>query len=369
MSAPVPVAKLGAAHQALNAKADPVASKRLLESLYGREIPLPSGKVFKCPTAVEGLRIAERLIEKTTRYLIATRHKAIVIPMSGGADSTLMAALMRAAAARVHVEAEAHGRDLTPPKIIGVTLPIKLQDDADEYDDLGLAAARRYADEVVRVPLGELHTAVWDEMFDLSRKFESGRSLGEVIEQVGPQDAIKRWIVVRGSTAARLRMILCYGWASMLQGAQCSTDNLTEALTGFWTLCGDEGTFKVIQCLLKGLEQPQVMAALGIPYVYITKPPTDGLGVGEGDVAQLYGDLYTGEETYQDVDTVLLRYFDGMEHDPTGSWVVDPKHPEVEALEHPVVRWHIRTSFKRSPWCVSRTGAGLPPIPGLTYNA
>jgi len=360
--------------RALADKVDPRALQKLLGDLYGREIPLPSGKVFACPTEAQALTIADALVDKTVRYLLATRHKAIVIPMSGGADSTLMAAILRAAVARFPTFARDHQRDATPPLIVGVTLPIKLQDDANEYDDLGLAAARLYADEVVRIPLGNLHQQVIDDLFGANAylpKCESGSSLVDLVANGfgNNRDAMTQAVkVVKGSTAARLRMIFCYGWASLLQGAQCSTDNLTEALTGFWTLCGDEGTFKVIQCLLKGLEQPQVMAALGIPDIYILKPPTDGLGVGDGDVAQLYGALYTGGETYQDVDTVLLRYFDGMDYDPVGGWFVDPKHPEVEPLDHPVVRWHIRTHFKRSPWCVTRTGVGLPSIPGLTYN-
>jgi NH3-dependent NAD+ synthetase len=272
--------------------------------------------------------------------------KSALIPMSGGADSTLVACLLRKA------------RDKYAPwfKLIGVTLPRKLQADADIYNDLGLNAAREYCDEVATVELGKVADFIEDELFDGEKlKFESGRTFAEVRAELTPNRTERQMRIDRGNITARLRMIFSYGWASAFGGAQPSTDNLSELLMGFWTLCGDEGTFKLIQKILKGVEQPVIMKVLEIPAIYIVQKPTDGLGVSDGDVAQLYGELFTGAETYFDVDCVLIGHFMGQKFP-------DVLNPTIQGLNHPVIKQMLRTGFKRQPFVIERETLGLKPI-------
>ena len=291
------------------------------------------------------IRVVKSLLHETAAFMTANGMKSVLIPMSGGADSTLVACLLRTARDTV-------GLDY---KIIGVTLPRKLQADADHYNDLGLWAARFYCDEVATVELGETAAFVDDHLFNPGLKFESGRTFGELQDELSPNRTEKQKNIDRGNITARLRMIFSYGWASRFSGAQPSTDNLSELLMGFWTLCGDEGTFKLIQKILKGAEQPKIMHALGIPDIYIVQKPTDGLGVSDGDVAQLYGELYTGEETYFDVDCVMISFFGGVKFP-------DIKNPTVLGLNHPVIKQFFRTGFKRNPFVIERKTLGLKSI-------
>jgi nicotinamide-nucleotide amidase len=185
--------------------------------------------------------------------------------------------------------------------------------------------------------------------------FESGKTFGELAAELCPDYTDKQRKIDRGNTTARLRMIFSYGWATRFGGAQPSTDNLSELLMGFWTLCGDEGTFKLIQKILKGVEQPVIMKVLEIPAIYIVQKPTDGLGVSDGDVAQLYGELFTGVETYFDVDCVLIRHFMGQKFP-------DVLNPTIQGLNHPVIKQMLRTGFKRQPFVIERETLGLKPI-------
>lgn len=287
--------------------------------------------------------VTNKLVEETAAYMTQNGLKSVLIPMSGGADSTLVACLLRRARDQYRLAY----------KIIGVTLPRQLQADANHYNDLGLWASRFYCDEVTCVPLGKVADFIENELFDGNKLiFESGRSFADVQKELIPEPTEKQTRIDRGNITARLRMIFAYGWASRFGGAQPSTDNLSELLMGFWTLCGDEGTFKLIQKILKGVEQPMIMKALEIPPIYIVQKPTDGLGVSDGDVAQLYDELYTGKETYFDVDCVVIRHFASVKFP-------DLKNPTVFGMDHPVIKQFYRTGFKRQPFVIERETLGI----------
>jgi nicotinamide-nucleotide amidase len=238
-------------------------------------------------------------------------------------------------------------------KVIGFTLPCKLQDDAEELDDMGAWACELYAHDWATLNLGEAHAQLLEALDPANIQMKkSGDTLEALSERINPEYPDREYRVDRGNVAARLRMIFSYGIAKRLGGAQFTTDNLSEGLCGFWTLCGDEGTFKYIQNILKGLEQPMLMHAARIPSPFIVQKETDGLGIAEGDVAQLYGELYTGNENYVNVDVVLINML-------LGKQLPDPLNPSVSLEKHPVVKWHRRTEFKRNPFSLKREQIGL----------
>lgn len=337
----------------LKAKYDAVLQERL-ERLRGISIPLADGRVYRPPTQAQAGAIYVRIVQLAANHLKQVGFKSVVVPASGGADSTFMLKILRDASDFIT------NTGGTGPKIIGFTLPCHLQDEGEYLDDMGVWACELYADDYATVNVGLIHAALQDAYDPASITMASGKSLEALAEELNPNYPEREYRVDIGNYAARLRMVFAYGIAKRLGGAQCSTDNLSEGLEGFWTLCGDEGTFKYIQSMWKGLEQPILMYLAGVPSPFYMQLETDGLGVGDGDCAQLYGYLYSGNETYIDVDTVLINYLGGAEYP-------DPLNPKVKAADHPVCRWNMRTEFKRSPFSLGRSDLGLEKIPGLTF--
>ena len=343
---------------------NPKALNAYLDRIEATRITDHNGKVvYRPPNRDEAKLVVNWLVEEIVRYLEhdVPFFSSVTVLMSGGADSTLLACLLQRAAGELFSKT---GRRV---RIIGITIPCALEDSAKHYTDLGTLAARLYCDEVANINIGDLHAQVMDRLYRPDHfTFESGKTLVDLQTEMGidplryGDETQKSYRLSRGNVAARLRMIIGYGLGGILGGAQVSTDNLTEGLMGFWTLCGDEGTFKLAQGLLKGLEIPQVMHALDIPDIYIVQKPTDGLGVGDGDVAQLYGDLYTGKETYADVDEVIIRMF-------LGDDFPDKLNPTVNRIAHPIYRQYINTEFKRSPFSLGRYDIGLTPLRGVQF--
>ncbi len=334
-------------------KYDKVLSDRLLQIL-DIKITLADNTIYRPLSEDRAKVIYKKIVQSAADHLSNVGFKSVVVPASGGADSTFVLKILRDAADLLRNSKQSY------PLIIGFTLPCSLQDDSEHLNDMGIWACELYADDFASVNLGPVHNQVIQNLFESAITMNSGKTLAGLAEEINPNYATKEEKVDKGNVAARLRMLFSYGIAKRMGGAQCSTDNLSEGLTGFWTLCGDEGTFKYIQSIWKGIEQPMLMKVAGVPSPFICQVETDGLGISAGDCEQLYGHLYTGNETYIDVDTVLINFLSNKEYP-------DPLNPDVLGKDHPVVRRHLSTEFKRHPFTLTRSDLGLPSIPSLKF--
>ena len=135
-------------------------------------------------------------------------------------------------------------------------------------------------------------------------------------------ETIERWCVggagsstpiSQGNIKARLRMIYLRNLAGLKKGISIGTSNLTEELTGFFTIAGDVGDVDLIAELWKhevyGLanwmlenvteneeQKESLKRSIGLT-------PTDGNGVKEGgDLAQIAPAL----KTYDELDEILM---------------------------------------------------------------
>ncbi len=328
--------------------------KKRLKKISRIKIKLADGTRYVSLSPEKAESVYENLVRLASSHLRAVKFKSVVVPASGGADSTFMLKILRDAVNLLKDNNQPY------PSIIGFTLPCTLQKDADHLNEMGRWACELYADDYASVNLGEIHNYLMKNLFESDIVMNSGTTLSSLAEEINPNYPEREIKVDKGNVAARLRMLFSYGIAKRLGGAQCSTDNLSEGLTGFWTLCGDEGTFKYMQSIWKGIEQPMLMRVAGIPSPFICQKETDGLGISDGDCAQLYGRLFTGKETYVDVDTVLINFLSQEEYP-------DPLNPHVMWEDHPVVQWHLDSDFKRNPFNLSRSDLGLTLIPNLKF--
>jgi nicotinamide-nucleotide amidase len=199
-------------------------------------------------------RVAGRLCRDLEDYRTQAGVGTAVLGMSGGVDSALTAAFLKRAGWRV----------------IGFTLPIE-QDPAETERGVEACAA-----------LGLEHRNL-----DLTEQYESmvaGLGRLEDADITGDSQPQR---TRRGNVRARLRMITLYDQAHRHGGLVASTDNFSELAAGFWTLHGDVGDLAPVQSLLKSWEVPALARALGVPERTWRAKPTDGLGIGEGDEAQI----------------------------------------------------------------------------------
>lgn len=211
------------------------------------------------------------IVNRLKEYREIHRIKEVVLGISGGIDSALVAALFCEA-----------GWNVT-----GLLLPIN-QDPSET--DRGL--------ELVN------HLGIDHKIIDLSRMYESVQweylTLGITpILHDAALDSDKAGAIRRGNVRARLRMITLYEMAAQRRGLVASTDNFSELAAGFWTLHGDVGDLAPIQSLTKSWEVPLMASTMGLPQSIIDANPTDGLGISNGDEAQ-FG------YTYAQADLILL---------------------------------------------------------------
>lgn len=166
-----------------------------------------------------------------------------VVGISGGKDSSVVAALCK----------EALGKE----RVYGVLMPSGLQDDIQYSYDLCKHLGIPYT--VVNV--GE---SVAKEM----------EAMEIVAKQLGLTEVTD---VTRINTPARIRMTTLYGVSGLVGGRVANTCNLSEDWVGYATKFGDgAGDFSPLSQLTVG-EVKAVGRELGLPEHLIEKVPIDGL--------------------------------------------------------------------------------------------
>lgn len=252
------------------------------------------------------------LVEETAKYITKNNLKAMVLGISGGIDSTVVAAICHEVSKKTGIP------------LIGRSLPIKNK--SDEFDVSELVG-QVFCDDFKVVNLLNMYQHVNQSVYD------GEGTLGTPIS--------------KGNIQARLRMIYLYNLASIHKGLVMSTDNQTEYQLGFWTIHGDVGDFDPIQGLWKtevyGLANwllkfhyPEVYfdssveelrEVTGIMYAlreFIALTPTDGLGISNSDLEQI------GAKDYATVDDILSRFIPFKEYRQKHG---EPLHPHDEMAE------------------------------------
>lgn len=181
--------------------------------------------------------------------------KTVVLGISGGADSTVMAKLL----------VESIGAD----NVVGVFIPNGVQPDIqDAYD----AAREAGLTRTIEVNIEDAYAAIALRIPDFSCSDQAKTNLGP-----------------------RLRMAVLYSIAQTLyNGRVCCTGNRSEATVGYCTLWGDlAGDFAPFATFTK-TEVCEIGALLGMSDRLVKKAPADGLS-GKTDEEKL-------GVTYKDID-------------------------------------------------------------------
>lgn len=244
-------------------------------------------------------RVFNILVKETSNYITRNRLNAMVLGISGGIDSTVVAAICHEVSKQTGIP------------LIGRSLPIKNKE--DEFD-VSKLVGEAFCNDFKVVNLTDGYLAVYNSIIGGEENLISCGDDAESKYQTP---------IANGNIQARLRMIYLYNLASIHKGLVMSTDNQTEYQLGFWTVHGDVGDFDPIQGLWK--TEVYELAKWLIGYYYgcgikkevdadgarkicdmceaikksISLTPTDGLGISNSDLDQI------GAKSYYDVDRVL----------------------------------------------------------------
>ena len=260
----------------------------------GAETPrLPAPKASRLPPEAE---VYEALVTGTRDYVKKNGFRDVVIGLSGGIDSSLVAV----------VAADALGSD----HVHGVSMPSRYSSQGASTDAAELAT--NLGIDYRTIPIEAAHTAFLDM---LAPNFE-GLAAGLTEENL----------------QSRVRGVILMALSNKLGWLVLTTGNKSEVAVGYSTLYGDTaGGFAVIKDVTKTLVyrlcawRNQQQEAPVIPVEVLTKPPSAELRPDQRDDQSL--------PPYDVLDPVLLAY---VEDDLTASELVDA------GFEEEVVRQVVR---------------------------
>lgn len=296
------------------------------------------------------------LVDKTAEYVTSNNLKAMVLGISGGIDSTVVAAICHEVSKKTGIP------------LIGRSLPIKNK--SDEFATsvhVGEAFCNEFS--VYRLERS-YRAALFDACADAGDVNMANSYYLDELEEMP-----SRTPIANGNLQARCRMMYLYDIASRYKGLVMSTDNQTEYQLGFWTIHGDVGDFDPIQDLWKtevyGLAnylqdhyKSKALEALRNDYketcdnykamscaIYNSCKlvPTDGLGISNSDLEQI------GAKSYAEVDDILQTNANNI-FDSTGRWVQPLMEKYGEDVVNKVWSRHLASEFKRkkAPIYISR---------------
>ena len=270
---------------------------------------------------MEYWKVFNNIVDETCKYLQNAGLKSMILGISGGLDSTVVAAIGKEVFKRTGI------------KLIGISMP----------------TSTNKLDETISADL------TLEAFCNEAKNFSISFAYQMIQDYADSLNGNKSTNISRGNIKARLRMIFLYDLASVNNGLVLDTDNMTEHNLGFWTIHGDVGDFNPIGGLWKGevyklaewIRDNQYKKD-SIEYSALDKAikltPTDGNGVAEGgDMAQI-----APGKTYEDVDKILKFITNNPYRHPQAvdDFIYKQLNGDFETYDR-VLKRHLNSSFKR----------------------
>ncbi len=206
-----------------------------------------------------------RAVEWLRERVQEARAQGLVIGVSGGVDSAVVAGLCKRA---------------FPHNSIGVILPAG--SNPMDREDAWLAT-EALSLKAVEIDLTQAHQGI----------------LASVKKALAAQEYTFEEQLSQGNLKARLRMSTLYTVANSLNYLVVGTDNAPEAYTGYFTKYGDGGVDILPIASLTKAEVRAWAARLGLPEKIVNRVPTAGLWEGQTDEQEM-------GITYDLIDRYLL---------------------------------------------------------------
>lgn len=218
---------------------------------------------------MDAKRLADKLVLWIRDKVMAVGSKGIVVGMSGGIDSSVLAVLCQRA---------------FPKNTLGVILPCFSSPEDKEH---ALLVARQFSIPTVEAVLDNIYTALLQTL--PSYKVDSTTSR-----------------LAQANLKVRLRMLTFYYVANQLNYMVVGSSDRSEIAVGYFTKYGDGGVDIMLLGNLLKSQVKELARSLDIPKPIIVKPPSPGLWEGqtaEGEIGFTYDELdrylLTGEASDQ----------------------------------------------------------------------
>ena len=195
-------------------------------------------------------QLAEKLVSWIREKVLSANCKGVVLGMSGGLDSSVLAVLCHRA---------------FPQGVLAVLMPCHSSQEDERYARL---VASRFS-----IPT---KVVVLDAVFDTLLK-------------VLPTDKVDPDVsrLAEANLKVRLRMLTLYYFANRLKYLVAGSSNRSELSVGYFTKYGDGGVdIMPLGSLVKG-QVKELARFLGIPQEIIDRPPSAGLWPGQTDEGEL----------------------------------------------------------------------------------
>jgi len=207
--------------------------------------------------------LAEKIVLWIRDTVLASNCKGVVIGISGGVDSSVLAVLCHQA---------------FPKNTLGVIIPCYNSQAEVEHAQV---LAKQFS-----IPI---KIVVLDSVFDALLKVLPNNKAEPVIKQVA-----------KGNLKARLRMVVLYYFANQFNYMVVGSSNRSELSIGYFTKYGDGGVDAMpLGSLVKG-QIRELARFLNIPQQIIDKPPSADLWEGQTDETEL-------GFSYEELDNYLVN--------------------------------------------------------------
>jgi NAD+ synthase len=209
---------------------------------------------------METAMLARKLTAWIKDTVLEAGCRGIVLGMSGGIDSSVLAALCIKA---------------FPDSTLGLIMPCYSIDEDSVHAE---AAAKQFSIPVKTVVLDGIYDALLQTLPD----FKSDASLSRLAQ---------------ANLKARLRMITLYYTANQMKYLVAGSGNRSEITVGYFTKHGDSGVDILPLGNLVKKEVRELARFLKVPPAIIDKPPSAGLWEGQTDEAEM-GFTYEALDRY-----------------------------------------------------------------------
>ena len=263
-------------------------------------------------------KLFDDIVNFTYNYIKKSNIKSVVMGISGGIDSTVVAAILYEAVKKYY--------KYCPEKDFctfrGFSMPTKTTNNQEYF--ISTLVGNAFC----------VHPA-WDgalfktvNIEDIADKIKSFVSVNSDFSAYDDYASVNAFRF--GYIKARFRTMFLYDQAKHFNGMVVGTDNYTEYLLGFSTIGGDAladympiqylwktEVYGLANYLLEKYKNEENWAAVNALNASINIPPQDGLGISTNDMDQI------GAKNYFDVDKILWLYEYYKDKDDFHTYVYD----------------------------------------------